>query len=354
MREYNSPSRRRFLGAAATIFGAGQIGSMRAASSLPSEGALPSFRGATGWLNSRPLTASDLRGKVVLADFWTYSCINWRRTLPYLRAWDKRYRDNGLVIVGVHTPEFPFEKDAANIRRAVAEMAIGYPVAIDSDQAIWRAFRNEYWPALYLADAAGRIRYHRFGEGAYEESEVALRTLLADTGAELDRAAATVDAHGVEVEADWANLNSPETYAGYEQAENFVSHGGAVRDQPSSYSIPARLGPNQWAIAGTWTVRLQDAVLHAAKGRIAFRFHARDLHLVMGPSGRQGAVRFRVTLDGQPVGTAHGSDVDQDGSGTVTEPRLYQLVRQHGAIVDRQFEIEFLDAGVAAYSFTFG
>jgi thiol-disulfide isomerase/thioredoxin len=277
---------------------------------LPIEGDLPSFGGATGWLNSEPLTAAGLRGRVVLADFWTYTCINWIRSLPYARAWARTYADQGLVVIGVHTPEFPFEKDADNVRRAVKDMRVGYPVAIDNDYAIWRAFGNHYWPALYFADAQGRIRHHHFGEGEYQQSEMVIQQLLAEAGfSGIGHELVSVDAAGIEAAADWATLKSPENYTGYERTAN---------------------------------------------GQIAYRFHARDLHLVMGPPVPGTAIRFRVTIDGQPPGTAHGTDVDGQGDGTVTEQRLYQLIRQHGPITDHTFEITFLAPGVQAYAFTFG
>ena len=309
----------------------------------------------TGWLNSQPLTPAGLRGKVVLIDFWTYTCINWLRTLPYVRAWAEKYKDQGLVVIGVHSPEFAFEKNVDNVRRAVQDMRVDYPVAIDSDHAIWRAFRNQYWPALYFIDAQGRIRHHQFGEGEYEQSERILQQLLAEAGASgIGRELVSVEGRGAEVAADWGNLKSPENYVGYQRTENFASPGGAVLGKRRVYSAPARLSLNQWALSGEWTVTDQATVLNKANGRIAYRFHARDLHLVMGPAMRGAPVRFRVLIDGQPPGAAHGFDVDEQGNGTVTEQRLYQLIRQPKPIADRQFEIEFLDPGVEAYAFTFG
>ena len=322
---------------------------------MPFEGQFPSLGGATEWLNSQPLTPAGLRGKVVLIDFWTYTCINWLRTLPYVRAWAEKYKDQGLVVIGVHTPEFAFEKNVDNVRRAAKEMRIEYPIAIDSDYAVWRAFKNNYWPALYFIDAQGRIRHHQFGEGEYEQSEKVIQQLLAEAGsAAIGRELVSVDARGVEAAADWGNLRSPENYVGYERTENFASPGGAVLNKRHVYAVPARLGLNQWALSGDWTVEKQAAVLNKANGRIAYRFHARDLHLVMGPAARGTSVRFRVLIDGQPPGAAHGVDVDEQGNGTVTEQRLYQLIRQPQPIADRQFEIEFLDPGVEAYAFTFG
>ena len=326
-----------------------------AAVQLPIEGELPSFSGATTWLNSPPLSAADLRGKVVLIDFWTYTCINWLRTLPYVRAWADKYRDHGVVVIGVHSPEFPFEHDLENVRQAAKNMRVAYPIAIDNDYAIWSAFNNPYWPALYLVDAQGRIRYHQFGEGAYEQSEMIIQQLLAEAGiGGIDHELVSVDAQGAEAAADWGDLRSPENYVGYERTENFASPGGAALDERRVYTPPARLRLNHWALAGEWTVESQATVLHTANGRIAYRFHARDLHLVMGPAARGTSVRFRVLIDGQLPGAAHGIDVDDQGNGTVTQQRLYQLIRQPRPIADRQFEIEFLDAGVEAFAFTFG
>jgi thiol-disulfide isomerase/thioredoxin len=322
---------------------------------LPIEGDFPSLGGATEWLNSPPLTAAGLHGKVVLIDFCTYSCINWRRTLPYVRAWAEKYKDKGLVVIGVHTPEFEFEKNVDNVRQAVKDMRIDYPIAIDSNQAIWGAFNNEYWPALYFVDAQGHIRHHQFGEGEYEQSEKIIQQLLAEAGVGgIGREPASVDARGAEVAADWDDLKSPENYVGYERTENFASPGGAVLDKRSIYAAPARFELNDWALSGDWTMEKQSIVLNKANGRIAYRFHARDLHLVMGPATRGTSVRFRVLIDGKPPGAAHGTDVDDQGYGTVTQQRLYQLIRQPKPIADRQFEIEFLDSGVEAFSFTFG
>jgi thiol-disulfide isomerase/thioredoxin len=326
-----------------------------AAVQLPIEGELPSLGGATEWLNSPPLTAAGLHGKVVLIDFWTYSCINWLRSLPYVRAWAEKYKDQGLVVIGVHSPEFGFEHNVDNVRRAAKEMGIDYPIAIDNDYAIWRAFKNQYWPALYFVDAEGHIRHHQFGEGEYEQSERIIQQLLAKAGiGGIGRELVSVDARGAEAAADWGSLKSPENYVGYERTENFASPGGAVLDRRRVYAAPERLRLNQWALSGDWTVGKQVAVLNRANGRIAYRFHARDLHLVMGPAARGTAVRFRVLIDGQPPGAAHGIDVDDQGNGTVTEQRLYQLIRQPKPIGDREFEIEFLDSGVEAFVFTFG
>src|SRR6266851_4732643 len=322
---------------------------------LPVEGELPSLGGATGWLNSPPLTAASLRGKVVLIDVWTYTCINWLRTLPYVRAWAEKYKNQGLVVIGVHSPEFPFEKNVDNVRRAAKDMRVDYPIAIDSDFAIWRALKNEYWPALYIVDAQGRIRHHQFGEGEYDRSERIIQQLLSEAGTgSIGHDLVSVDPRGAEVAADWSSLKSPENYVGYERSENFASPGGAVLDKRRVYAAPARLRLNHWALSGDWTVEKQATVLNKANGRIAYRFHARDLHLVMGPAARGASVRFRVLIDGQPPGAAHGIDVDDQGNGTAAEQRLYQLIRQQRPIADRQFEIEFLDAGVEAFAFTFG
>ncbi len=326
-----------------------------AAIRLPIEGELPSLGGATEWLNSPPLTAAGLRGKVVLIDVWTYTCINWLRTLPYVRAWAEKYKDQGLVVIGVHAPEFGFEHNVDNVRRAAKDMRVAYPIAIDNDFAIWRALKNNYWPALYLVDAQGRIRYHQFGEGEYDRSERVIQQLLAEAGTSgISRELVSVDARGAEVAADWASLKSPENYVGYERTEGFASPGGAVPDKRRVYAAPAKLKLNQWALSGDWTMAKPATVLNAANGRIAYRFHARDLHLVMGPAARGTSVRFRVLIDGQPPGAAHGVDVDEQGNGTVSEQRLYQLIRQPKPIADRQFEIEFLDPGVEAFAFTFG
>jgi len=326
-----------------------------AASRLPIEGTMPSLAGATTWLNSPPLSPADLRGKVVLLDVWTYTCINWLRTLPYVRAWAAKYKDQGLVVIGVHSPEFPFEHDVANVRRAVTEMRVGYPVAVDNDFAIWNALNNQYWPALYIVDAQGRIRHHQFGEGGYEQSERVIQQLLLEAGSSgVGRDLATVEAPGLEAPAAWNDLKSPENYVGYGRTENFASSGGTFRDKPRVYAIPERLRLNQWALSGDWTVTKGAVASNKPNGRIAYRFHARDVHLVMGPATGGTPVRFRVLIDGKPPGPAHGTDVDDQGLGTVGAQRLYQLIRQPAPIADRTFEIEFLDPGVEAYAFTFG
>jgi hypothetical protein len=371
--------RRRLLGTAALMFTAGQlgmIGSVQAQSGktppahqpaiegqpmrpasvhLPIEGELPSLGGATGWLNSQPLEPSGLRGNVVLINIWTYTCINWLRQLPYVRAWVEKYKDCGFVVIGVHSPEFAFEKDVENVRRAVADLRVDYPLAIDSDHAIWRAFKNEYWPALYIVDAQGRMRHHHYGEGAYEQSEKIRQHVLGEAGiGGIGHELVAVEARGLEAAADWGSLQSPENYVGYERTEHFASPGGATWNKRRVYAAPARSTRNYWALSGDWTVEAQTIVLHTANGRIASCFHARDLHLVMGPAAPGTAIRFRVRIDGKPPGVAHGMDVDDDGNGTVAAPRLYQLIRQPPPIADRQFEIAFLDAGVEAFAFTFG
>jgi thiol-disulfide isomerase/thioredoxin len=316
---------------------------------------LASLARADAWLNSPPLAAPALRGKVVLVDFWTYTCINWLRTLPYVRAWADKYRDQGLVVIGVHAPEFGFEKDLNNVRRAVKDLGVDYPVAVDNDHAIWRAFRNQYWPALYFIDAQGRVRHHHFGEGSYEQSEMIIQELLAEAGTGgIEREPVMVNAQGLEAAADWRNLKSGENYLGHGRTENFASPGGAALNKPRAYGLPAQLRLNEWALSGDWTVKNEAVMLNKPDGRIAYRFHARDLHLVMGPAAPGTSVRFRVLIDGQPPGAAHGTDVDAQGNGAVTEQRLYQLIRQPNPIADRQFEIEFLGPGVEAFAFTFG
>jgi cytochrome c biogenesis protein CcdA/thiol-disulfide isomerase/thioredoxin len=320
---------------------------------LPVEGALPPLTGVTEWLNSPPLTPEALRGKVVLVDFWTYSCINCLRAIPYVRAWSEKYKDQGLVVIGVHAPEFAFEKNIRNVRAAVGDLKIDYPVAIDNDYAVWRAFNNHYWPAHYFIDAEGRTRHHHFGEGSYDESERVIQQLLAEAGKTVASDIVAVNAAGAEAQADMANVGSPETYVGYERAENFISPGGAVEDVRHVYAAATpRL--NEWALSGDWTIGKEDASLNEKGGRIVYRFHARDLHLVLGPGPDGAPVKFRVTLDGAAPGSSHGADVDADGQGTVTTQRLYQLIRQSGEITDHTFEIEFLDPGVQAYAFTFG
>jgi cytochrome c biogenesis protein CcdA/thiol-disulfide isomerase/thioredoxin len=316
---------------------------------------LPDLSGATAWINSPALTPASLRGKVVLVDFWTYSCINCLRTLPYIKAWNERYKDSGLVIIGVHTPEFPFEKDEANVRKAIHDLGVTYPVAMDNDYRIWRNFNNEYWPADYFIDATGKIRFHQFGEGDYDESEAYIRKLLQEANhAPLPAAATDVAGTGTEAAPDLDAVLSPETYIGHEKAQNFVSPGGFTADAPHLYVTPAALKMNQWALAGQWNDGAQSAVSLAAGASISFSFYARDLNLVLGPASDGKPVRFRVTLDGKAPGADHGVDINADGYGIVSENRLYQLVRQNDRIHLRTFRIEFLVSGVQAYSFTFG
>jgi cytochrome c biogenesis protein CcdA/thiol-disulfide isomerase/thioredoxin len=315
---------------------------------------LPDLVGGISWLNSPPLNLEALKDHVVLVDFWTYSCINCVRTIPYIRAWAEKYKDDGLIVVGVHTPEFAFEKDPDNVRRAVTELGISYPVVIDSDYKIWKAFNNRYWPADYLVDATGRIRHTQFGEGGYAESERQIRELLKERNG-TPPAGGLVNVTGTGAEAPSANdIKSPETYIGYEGADKFVSPGDLRNDVSYRYSVPASLKLNDWALSGAWTDRAEVASLDSAPGSIVFRLHARDLHLVLGPASNGKPVRFRVSIDGHPPGEDHGVDTDEQGNGTVTEHRLYQLIRQKNAIQDHTFEIEFLDPGAQAFAFTFG
>jgi cytochrome c biogenesis protein CcdA/thiol-disulfide isomerase/thioredoxin len=346
----------RFKPTSATDRDSDRIMTSSPAKDLTIEGELPSLGGATAWLNSAPLAVADLRGKVVLVDFWTYSCINCLRTLPYVKAWYDKYRDHGLVVVGVHTPEFAFEKDARNVEHAVAELHIGYPVALDNDYAIWRRFDNQYWPAHYFIDAAGKIRAHHFGEGSYAESENVIRQLLIEAGhTDLPPAGEiATPVAGVEAAADPAAFSSPETYLGYQRAENFNSPGGFSKDVAYTYSAPSYLDTNQWALSGTWTVDREKAVLRTLPGSIQYRFTGRDLHLVLGPDVVGRPVRFRVLLDGHAPGPDHGSDTNANGEGVVTEQRLYQLIRESSDVARHTFTIEFLDDGVQAYAFTFG
>jgi cytochrome c biogenesis protein CcdA/thiol-disulfide isomerase/thioredoxin len=323
------------------------------ASDLGVEGQLPPLDGATQWLNSPPLTAAALRGHVVVVDFWTYSCINCLRSIPYVRAWWEKYKDQGLVVVGVHAPEFAFEKDLRNVRKAVADLGITYPVAVDNDYAIWRAFDNEYWPAHYFIDAAGRIRHHHFGEGEYDESEHVIQRLLAEAGHPTAGGVVSVAATGAEAPPSATqDVRSPETYVGYDRAERFVSAHGFVPDKIATY-VPGTLKLNDWSLSGRWTVGEEHATLDASGGAIRYRFHARDLHLVMGPHAGT-PVRFRVTIDGAAPGDAHGADTDAAGNGVVSSQRLYQLIRQQGPIGDHTFEIQFFDPGVDVFAFTFG
>ena len=322
---------------------------------LGDEGAMPDLDGAMGWLNSAPLSRKSLRGKVVLVNFWTYTCINSLRPLPYVRSWATEYKDAGLVVIGAHTPEFSFEHEPTNVENAVRKLKVTFPVAIDSDYKIWRSFNNEAWPAQYLVDAKGRIRYHHFGEGDYGEIERVIQQLLKENGA-TGLASDTISVSGVGIEAapDWTDERSPETYLGYRQAQNFASPEKLHKDSTQAFSAPVKLSLNHWGLSGSWNVNAESAVLEAVPGKIAFRFHSRDLHLVLAPAKDANPVRFVVRLDGAAPGENCGIDVAPDGSGEIREPRLYQLIRQKGSIVDRTFEIEFLDPGVHALDFTFG
>ncbi len=321
---------------------------------LPVEGRMPGFERAAGWLNSEPLAANDLRGKVVLADFCTYTCINWLRTLGYIRAWAEKYEDQGLIVVGVHTPEFPFEADTENVVEAVKDLNVKLPIALDPEYAVWETFSNRYWPAVYIADAEGRIRHHQFGEGGYDKCERVIQQLLRDAGGDaVSEDLISVIPDGIEAQADWGTLESPETYVGYQQVRNFASPEGVTIDEARTYSVPDPLRLNSWALSGDWTIEGRATVLNRAGGSIAYRFKARDVNLVLR-SRDATAVPFRVLLDGAPPGAAHGLDVDDQGNGTLVQPRLYQLIRQPGSIADRTFEITFDGAGVEAYVFTFG
>jgi len=325
-----------------------------ARSTRADEGPLPDLGGAVSWLNSPPLNAKALRGKVVLVNFWTYSCINSLRELPYIASWAASYKNSGLVVIGVHTPEFGFEEKRSNVEAAVAGLKVGFPVAVDSNRAIWQAFHNEYWPANYLVDGKGRIRYHRFGEGDYRETENVIRVLLRENQSpNPDGKPGAVLADGVEAPPS-LDVQSPETYVGHNRAERFVSRRQSDRGSRKTYDLPATLGLNQWGLSGPWVVGAEKASLEAVPGRIAFRFHARDVHMVLGPTTAGKRVRFVIKLDGTAPRVDSGVDSGPDGSGELREPRLYQLIRQQGPIRDRTFEIEFLDPGVEAFSFTFG
>ncbi|MES1215279.1 MAG: redoxin domain-containing protein [Bacteroidota bacterium] len=319
------------------------------------ESQLISLNGADAWLNTEPITAEQLKGKVVLIEFCTYTCINWLRTLPYVRAWSEKYKTKGLVVIGVHTPEFSFERNIDNVKKAVRTIHIEFPVAIDSSRRIWGAFNNQYWPALYIVDGDGRIRHQQCGEGEYEQSEKIIQQLLIESGAkEVSSELVSVTGLGIEAPADMGNLYSQENYLGYERTENFSSRGGGVPGKLHAYRVPSGLRRNQWALSGDWAMEKEAVVLNKAGGRILYRFHARDLHLVMGPAAEHNPVRFRVFIDGRTPGRNHGSDIDENGNGTVTGYHLYQLIRQSEPVADRVVEIEFLDPGVQAFSFTFG
>jgi hypothetical protein len=316
---------------------------------------LASLNGSTGWVNSSPIKSNDLRGKVVLVDFCTYTCINWMRTIPYLRAWSKKYKDQGLVTVGIHTPEFVFEQNLKNVRREIGYMNIDYPIATDNNYAVWQEFDNAYWPALYLVDATGVIRHHQFGEGGYEQIERMIQKLLIESGSEaVNHDLVDVKGIGVEAAPDWSNLKSPENYTGVERTENFMSPGGAALEMSRSYNPPANLQLNQWALSGEWTFKKQSVLLNRKNGRIVYRFHSRDLHMVMGSINGEKEIRFRILVDGKPIGSGHGVDVDDKGYGTVKGQRLYQLIRQSSPIIEREFEIEFFDEEAEVFSFTFG
>jgi thiol-disulfide isomerase/thioredoxin len=353
--------RRRFIRNAAAALGAARLGIVGstlqqfagAAVTERDEGVLPPLSGATQWLNSPPLTPAGLRGTVVLVDFWTYTCVNWLRTLPYVRAWAEKYRDQGLVVIGAHTPEFPFEADIDNVQWAVKQLDVSYPVAVDSKYGVWRAFNNNYWPAAYVADVNGRIRFHHFGEGAYDDTERVIQKLLGEGGHKTDNQLVNVNPRGLEVSADFGTLRSPESYLGYDQAQAFASADAAVRDAPHTYTVP-RLSLNDWGLAGNWTVKGRAAVLNEPNGRIVYRFHARDVNLIMGVPPGSKPVRFSVKVDGKPPGDAHGTDVDAAGNGTASRQTTYQLVREQSRITDREFEIQFAEPGVEAFCFTFG
>jgi cytochrome c biogenesis protein CcdA/thiol-disulfide isomerase/thioredoxin len=331
---------------------------MMMSSTAPGAGAgpqmMPELTGAIAWINSPSLTSDQLKGHVVLVDFWTYSCINCLRSIPYVRAWAEKYKNSGLIVIGVHTPEFAFERDQDNVRRAVRELKITYPVALDNDYKIWKAFNNSYWPADYLVDATGHIRHHHFGEGKYAETEQQIQELLKEHDPQLSvNGLVKVAATGAEAAPD-TDVESPETYVGYDRADSFMSPGGLKQNVSHAYTVPQHLELNQWGLSGTWTDYAQVATLNSPKGGIVFRFHSRDLHLVLGPAANGKPVRFRVTIDGKAPGENHGVDSDAQGEGKITDQRLYQLIRQKTAIEDRTFEIEFLDPGAQAFAFTFG
>jgi thiol-disulfide isomerase/thioredoxin len=318
------------------------------------ESELTSLAHATAWINTPALTAERLRGKVVLVQFCTFTCVNWLRTLPYTRAWAQKYGDMGLVVIGAHTPEFSFEHDLGNVRTTLRALRVKYPIAVDNEYAIWRGFDNQYWPALYLIDSTGIMRYHHFGEGNYAESERMIQQLLTEAGAQPGAGLVSVDPYGIEVPADWSNVSSPETYVGYDKAETFASPEGTVQDRPRVYTTPGKLAQNQWSLDGDWTIGKERITSNAANARLTMAFHARDVNLVMGPPRNVPATRFRVSLDGRAPEASHGTDTDAEGTGTAGAPRTYQLIRQQSPIVDRVVQIEFLDPGVEAFVFTFG
>jgi thiol-disulfide isomerase/thioredoxin len=315
----------------------------------------PSFDGATGWLNTHPLSISGFRGKVLLVDFCTYTCINWRRTLPYVRAWASKYKDQGLVVIGIHTPEFSFEYKPENVNNTISQMNIGYPVAADNNYDIWNSFQNHYWPALYLIDTKGNIAFQKFGEGDYENIEVQIQKLLKETNVKnIPTDLVALQPQGFEVSADWDNLQSPENYLGYDRSEGFASPEKILPDKQISFSQPALLKLNQWALSGLWMMGKENVRLSIGQGKIIYRFHARDLHLIMGMGLGGHGVKFRVLIDGQAPKDAHGLDIDSEGYGTVKEHRMYQFIRQKGTVIDREFQIEFFETGVEAFDFTFG
>jgi thiol-disulfide isomerase/thioredoxin len=315
---------------------------------------LPSFTGATQWLNTPPLKDADLKGKVILVEFWTYTCINWRRTLPYVRTWAEKYRQQGFVVIGVHTPEFSFEKETGNVQWAIKDMNIGFPVAMDNNYGVWNAFHNEYWPAMYFIDAKGTIRHHQFGEGNYDQSERVIQQLLAEAGANVDKQLSPVEPMGAELAGDWKTLQSPENYINSERSSGFASLGGVAEDRPHKYLAPSGLTLNQWALSGNWTLGREAATVNENDGRLIYRFHARDVNLIMGPAKPGAKVPFRMLVDGKPPAGAHGLDIDDQGNGTIDGQRMYQLIRQSGPITDHDFSIEFPSAGAEVFDFTFG
>jgi thiol-disulfide isomerase/thioredoxin len=347
-------SRRAFLGKVGVAIATPGLHGVAFAEGLADEGHVPEVDGAVGWLNSTPLSSKALRGKAVLFNFWTYSCINSLRELPYMKAWVAKYKDAGLVVVGVHSPEFGFEKEQRNVEKAVRDLNVTYPVPIDSNRAIWRAFRNEYWPADYFVDAKGRIRHHHFGEGDYAQSERVIQRLLLENGAhDLDESLVRIAADGPEAPPS-NDVRSPETYAGYARTQGFASIERMARDSLKTYSLPAKFALNHWGLGGSWRVGAESARLEAAPGKIGFRFHSRDLHMVLGPGKNGMPVRFRAKLNGAAPGEDHGWDCGSDGMGEIREPRMYQLVREKGPVGDSMYEMELLDAGVELFSFTFG